>query len=272
MLLHDMMKRIRFLLGGLVLILGLTATTAHSQSAYQYISFSVLAQYNLATNDVPSEPDETVIKRNLVMVTSTNIVKAIAVDAFGVTNWTNWSSARLLRRINLVTGAERIYLNKGATNEVDVSSYFGATYTSNFTSGVSAAFPAATNNFAPNNPNPYETLYAGTNTTYFTAAGLFFISLNTTNLKMNLVGANFSYLGNGALSNYSGTLSGTNYSGVAVEGETISVIGSFSWTPRTNIFDVDKATTNTFYSGPARGTVTVGVPAFSKLALPAPDL
>ncbi len=87
---------------------------------------------------------------------------------------------------------------------------------------------------------------------------------------MNLLGVNFSYIGNGKLTNYSGVQEGTNYSGL-VENETISVIGAFSWTPSTNIFDVDTATTNTFYSGPARGTVMVGVPGYSKLALP-PDL
>lgn len=263
-----MMKRIRFLLGGLVLLLCMTAMNARAQSAYQYLTFSVLGQYNIATNDIPSEPTETELKRELVMFTSTNIVKAIAVDAFGLPGWTNWSAARLLRRINLVTGAESIYLNKGGTNEVDVSSYFGTSYLSNFTSGVISAFPAATNNFGPNNPNPYGLLYSGTPTNHLTAAGLFFISLTTTNLKMNLVGVNFSYLANGALTNYSGDQSGTNYSGVVVERETISVIGDFSWTRSTNIFDVDTATTNAFYSGPARGTVMVGVPAYSKLALP----
>jgi hypothetical protein len=270
MLLDDMMKRIRFLFGGLVLIFGLAATGARAQSAYQYITFSVLGQYETATNNVPSDPTLTNLTHDLVMFTTTNIVKAIAVDAFGTPGWTNWSKAKLLRRINLVTGKESIYLNKATTNEVDVSSYFGGTYVSNFTTGAASAFPAAANNFTANNPDPYQRLYSGTPTNLVSSAGLFFISLNTTNLKMNLLGVNFSYLGNGKLTNYSGDQGGTNYSGL-VENETISVIGAFSWTLSTNIFDVDTTSTNTFYSGPARGTVTVGVPGYSKLALP-PDL
>ncbi len=108
---------------------------ACAQSAYQYITFSVLAQYETATNNVPSEPTLTNLTHDLVMFTTTNIVKAIAVDAFGTPGWTNWSSCQL-RRINLVTGAESIYLNKGTTNEVDVSSYFSGTSVSNFTTGI----------------------------------------------------------------------------------------------------------------------------------------
>ncbi len=113
---------------------------ARAQSAYQYITFSVLAQYETATNNVPSEPTLTNLTHDLVMFTTTNIVKAIAVDAFGTPGWTNWSKAKLLRRINLVTGAESIYLNKGTTNEVDVSSYFSGTSVSNFTTGIAGAF------------------------------------------------------------------------------------------------------------------------------------
>ena len=266
MLLRDMMKRIRFLLGGLVLIFGWMAIDARAQSTYQNIAFSVMAQYETETNDVPGDPTLTNEYLHLILITSANVVKAIAVDQFGTPDWTNWIAAGLLRRVNLVTGEERIYLNRGGTNNIDVSSYFGGSYVSNFMSGAADAFPAATDNFSTNNPNPFPPLFSGTTTNHQASAGLYFISLTTTNLKMNLLGANFSYLGNGALTKFSGDQKGTNYS-AKVENEVISVVGSLSWTRSTNIFDIVPGT-NTFYSGPARGTVTVRVPNYSPLALP----
>ena len=148
MLLRDMMKRIRFLLGGLVLIFGLMAIDARAQSTYQNIGFSVMAQYETDTNNVPGDPTLTNEYLHLILITSANVVKAIAVDQFGKPNWTNWSAATIVRRVNLTTGDERIYLNNGGTNEVDVSSYFSGSYVSNFTSGVSNAFPARWNRWS----------------------------------------------------------------------------------------------------------------------------
>jgi hypothetical protein len=228
-----------------------------------------MAQFETATNNVPADPTVTNEYLHLLLITSANVVKAIAVDQFGTPGWTNWSAAGLLRRVNLVTGEERVYLNIGGTNETDVSSYFSGSYAGNFTSGISNAFPAAASNFNANNPNPLQPLFSGVPTNHLASAGLFFISLNTTNLKMNLIGANFSYLGNGAITKYAGSQKGTNYSG-EVENEVISVVGTFSWTRSTNIFDVVPGT-NTFYSGPARGTVTVRAPSYSPLALPPPN-
>jgi hypothetical protein len=271
MLLRDMMKRIGFLFAGLVLIFSLMAIDARAQSTRQTIAFSVLAEYETETNDVPSDPTLTDQYFHLLLITGANVVKAIAVDQFGKPNWTNWSAATIVRRVNLTTGDERIYLNNGGTNEVDVSSYFSGSYVSNFTSGVSNAFPAATNNFDTNNPNPLQPLFSGTPTIHRASAGLFFISLTTTNLKMNLVGSSIGGLGTGlgVLTKFSGNEKGTNYSG-EVENEVISVVGSFSWTMNTNLFDISPGT-NTFYSGPAHGTVTVREPTYSPLALPSPN-
>jgi hypothetical protein len=264
-----MMKRIRFLLGGLVLIFGLMAIDARAQSTYQGIAFSVLTQYETMTNDVPTDPTLTHEYLHLLLITSANIVKAIALDYFGTPEWTNWADASILRRVNLVTGDEGIYLSRGGITNIEVSKYFQGTYVSNFMSGASNAFPGATNGFSNYNPNPYQPLFAGQPTNHTTSAGLYFITLNTTNLKMNLVGVNFSYLGNGVITNFVGRIKGTNYS-ERVEDEVISVIGTFSWTRSTNLLDISPGT-NTFYSGPARGTVVVRMPTFSPLALPPPS-
>jgi hypothetical protein len=266
MLLRDIMKRLRVAFGFLA-FLGLMVIDARAQSTYQTLTFSVQSQYEFTTNNIPNQPDVVHETLQLLLFTSANVAKAIAVDEFGNPGWKTWATAVLLRRVNLVTGEDRIYLSKGyGTNAVDVTSYFSGSYVSNFTSGRFAAFPVGMNNFTPNNPDPFQPLYSGTNTTYLTSAGLYFISLNTTNLKMNLLGANFGVPVNGTLHNYKGTQTGTNYS-AQVQNEIISVVGTFSWTPNTNIFDIGPVT-NTFYSGPAHGTVTVGEPSYSKLALP----
>ncbi len=261
-----MMKRLRFVLGLLVFALGLTGINARAQSAYQNIAFSVQGQFETATNSVPSEPNTTFENLHLILFTSGDVVRSIAIDLFGTESWTNWSNAGLLRRVNLVTGEERIYLSRGGTNVVDASSYFSGSYVSNFMSQVPVAFPSATNNFGPLNPDPYQPLFTGTNGNHFNSAGLYFISLNTTNLKMNLVGANFSFLGNGLLHNFKGVQSGTNYSG-EVQNEVISVVGTFSWNRSTNLLGVGSGPSD-FFSGPARGNVTVRDPAYSVLALP----
>ena len=148
-------------------------------------------------------------------------------------------------------------------------SYFSGSYASNFMSGVPAAFPSATNNFTADNPDPYQPLFTGTNENHFNSAGLYFISLNTTNLKMNLVGANFSYLGNGVVHHYKGVQKGTNYSG-EVQNEIMSVVGTFSWNRSTNLLNVATGPTQ-FYSGPAHGSVVLRDPVYSTLALPATD-
>jgi hypothetical protein len=262
-----MKKRIRFLISGIVLLCGLMATGARAQSAFQSIGFSVLGEYETVTNDVSVVPPVTNQYFHLVVFTTPNVVKAIAVDKFGYPRWTNWANALLLRRVNLVSGEESIYLDN--TNlQVDVSDYFTNTYLTNFSAGVGAAFPAATNNFTANNPDPLQMIHSGSPPMYRAAAGLHFISLTTTNLKMNLLGASFGGLGLGigVLNRFSGDVDGTNYSG-EVPNDVIQVVGSFSWTPNTNIFDI-MAGTNTFYSGPAHGTVTTRVPVFSRKALP----
>jgi hypothetical protein len=269
MLLGDMTKHFRFLLAGLAAILSLMPIHARAQSARQNVAFSVLAQYQFETNDVPDDPTVMHDYFHLILINSSNVVKAIAVDQFGTPDWTNWANAALVHRINLVTGEEGMFLSRGPlTNEFDVSSYFSGSYVSNFMSGTSSAFPAATNNFESYNPDPYQPLFYGSPTNHKALAGMYFISLNTTNLKMNLLGVNFGSfaLGNGVITQFSGNEDGTNYSGEAQNG-VIFVVGSLSWTRSTNLFDIAPGT-NTFYSGPARGTVTLRVPAFSKLAAP----
>jgi hypothetical protein len=262
-----MMKCIRLLISAIVLLFGLMATGARAQSAFQSIGFSVLGEYETVTNDVSVDPPVTNQYFHLIVITTPNVVKAIAVDKYGHPGWTNWANALLLRRVNLVSGEERIFLDN-TNGQVDVSDFFTNTYVSNFSADVAAAFPAATNGFTTNNPNPLDVIHSGSPPKYRAAAGLHFITLTTTNLKMNLLGASFGGLGLGigVLNRFSGDVDGTNYSG-EVPNDVMQVVGTFSWTPNTNIFNI-KAGTNTFYSGPAHGSVTTRLPVFSKKAIP----
>jgi hypothetical protein len=256
-----MTKLIRFILASVVILFSLAAIETHAQSVRQVMSFSVLTQYEFDTNDVVNDPGLTNQYVRQLLFTSGSVVKAIMLDLKG-RSWTNWIGASLQRRVNLLNGHEGVYITMGGTNEIDVSSFFGDSYVSNFTADVMANFPNAANNFnynGTNFPSPYPPLFTGALTsakTNFTgSSGFHYITLNTTNLKLNLLGVNFRVPGDGGLT----TFSGTGYS-QSIESEVMIVLGAFAWNQTTNFYSPVTDITNTFYSGPAHGTVTVEVP------------
>jgi hypothetical protein len=256
-----MTKLIRFTLASVVILFNLAAIETRAQSSSQAISFSVLAEYEFDTNDVVTEPGLTDQYARQLLLTTGSVVKAIMLDLKG-RSWTNWIGAALQRRVNLLNGHEGIYITRGGTNEVDVSSFFGDSYVSNFTADVMANFPNAANNFnynGTNLPSPYPPLFSGAFTSSKTnltgSAGFHFITLNTTNLKMNLLGVSFRVPGEGGLT----TFSGPGYS-QTVETEIITVLGAFVWNQTTNFYAPVTDITNTFYSGPAHGNVAIGLP------------
>jgi hypothetical protein len=297
------MKRIRFLFGCLAVLFGFMATDARAQSSRQIMTFSVLTDYQDETNDAPADPGLTNVFIQPLLITSGNIVKAILLDVKG-RKWTNWTGATLQRQINLITGEEGVYITLGGTNELNVSSFFSDTYVSNFTEGVLDAFPFATNNFTYSYTNdivnaytnitdgstnvtlitntvvttndlqsPYPPLFNGQTSSTFvhhrSSAGLHFISVNTRNLKLNLLGASLQAPGDGAITTFTGRYKGTNYS-MGVQKESIYIVGTFSWNKSTNFFSAVTNVTNVFFSGPARGSVIIGVPTYSAIT-PAPE-
>lgn len=297
------MKRIRFLFGCLAVLFGFMATDARAQSSHQIITFSILTDFQNETNAAPNEPGLTNLFIQPLLITSGNIVKAILLDIKG-RKWTNWIGATLQRQINLTNGEEGVYITLGGTNELNVSSFFGDTYLSNFTGGVLDALSFATNNFTyfytndivtaytnitdgstnvtlitnavvttNNLQSPYPPVFNGQASSTFvhhrSSAGLHFISVNTSNLKLNLVGASLQAPGDGAITTFTGHYDGTNYS-VGVQDESIYVVGSFSWNGTTNFFSPITNVTNVFYSGPARGSVIIGAPNYSPIT-PPPD-
>jgi hypothetical protein len=256
-----MTKLSRFILASVVILFSLAAIETHAQSVRQAITFSVLTQYEFDTNDVVGEPGLTNQYVRQLLFTSGNVIKAIMLDLKG-RSWTNWAGAALQRRVNLLNGHEGVYITRGGTNEIDVSSFFGDSYVSNFTADVMASFPNAADNFTYNGTNlqsPYSPLFTGTLTAAKTnltgASGFHYITLNTTNLKMNLLGVNFRVPGDGVLTNFSGP----GYS-QSIESDVLVVLGGFSWNQTTNFYSPVTNVTNVFYSGPAHGTVTIGAP------------
>ena len=189
-----------------------------------------------------------------------NIVRAIAIDLNG-TNFgaaTNWAGSVLLREVNLTNGNEGVFLLKNGM-QTNVSSFFGGSFSNNFTGGLSNAFPVlgtgftnfsfATNGFtdvfyydSTNEltnlslsvvANGVTTTFTNSDTNIFTngfnlatplvegrvqtigtnsttnfsrTAGLYYLSLNTTNIKFSVVGA-----GDGFITPVAGAISGVVY-------------------------------------------------------------
>src|SRR5208282_2888143 len=75
-----------------------------------------------------------------------NVIKALAVDLEG-TNFATWTGSFLVREVNLTNGNEGIFLRK-AGKQTNVSSFFGLSYSNNFTGELTNEFPALNTNLA----------------------------------------------------------------------------------------------------------------------------
>lgn len=258
------------------------AVSLNAQISVQRLTISLLASYQtntFATNTSGASPlTNTYSKIKTVLIGTANVIKAIAVDAEG-TNWSLWAGAELVREVNLTNGNEGIFLRKG-TNNFNVSNYFVGSFSNNFTSGWSNAFPGATNhiygqtniaiNGVTNNAAPSFELVQGsirmTGPTNFVTNdvktdGLYFLSLNTTNIKFNVIGA-----GDGEVQTVAGHIDGTLFSR-PVNSEVIGSAGTYFLNVTTNIFDTG-TDTPVYVTGPVRGTVVVGTPNFSPITGP----
>ncbi|MGO8700999.1 MAG: hypothetical protein ACLQVY_25185 [Limisphaerales bacterium] len=259
------MRFIRLALVGLALSFGLAARNASAQSIQQPITFAINAEFEVTTNY--SENDTLTnyysARRN-VYVGTLNIVKAIALDVFGE-KWTNWSAATILRRINPTTGEEGIFLRTG-NYFTNISRFFGTSFLNDFTSDAANAFPGLTNNFTPSLPvfHGWITNKGGESFTNTISIGtLRYLSLNTTNLKFNLVGVNFAIFSNGRLTNVVGTVDHVQYSN-DVDAITVNAVGSLYINMATNILVAPPRA----YSGIAHGSWSTGTPIFSRFPGP----
>ena len=299
------MNKIRFSLFAVAAALILAASGLQAQTSIQRLTFSLLAEYqtntfftNSANPAGPLTNEESRIRT--VLIATGNVVKALAVDLDGSSS-TTWNGAELVREVNLTNGTEGIFLRK-AGNQTNVSSFFGGSYSNNFTGELTNEFPALNTNFAigftntitnvvtnggftniftnvftnsfpssfSNNFNLETPLVRGsrlmtgpTNTTtnFVRTAGLYFISLNTTNLKFNLVA-----VGDGAVANVAGRISGTRYE-LPVNFQHLGTAGSFYLNTTTNIFDTGTGAP-VYMTGPIHGSFSTTTPTFSAIAGP----
>jgi len=304
--------------------LALAAGGLHAQTSIQRLTFSLLGEYQTnifyTNSDNPPLTNED-SRTHTILIGTGSVIKALAVDLEG-TNYSTWTGSELVREVNLTNGNEGIFLRK-AGNQTNVSSFFGGSYSNNFTAGLSNAFPALNNNFAnvifgsngvtdiitytatndianlaangvtnlvasvvtngvtniftngviqvvTNNFSLETPLVRGwrrmsdpTNTTtnFVTTAGLYFISLNTTNLKFNLMA-----VGDGAVTSVAGSIEGTPYER-AVNSQYLGTAGFFYLNTTTNIFDTG-ANLPVSFTGPMRGTFSTTQPWFSTIPGP----
>ena len=263
------MKKVQFLMA---LLLG-TVAAAHSargQTSVQRLSFSVFGQYQ--TNELTTHSSRTATNRittevaKSVEISSDNILKAIAIDEFGA-GWINLTTASLVRETDFAnghSGAEGIFLYRAwPPTNVNVSSHFS--FTNNFTSGVTNNFPAVTNfNFANPVHGGTVTLKGGgslTNTNSLTCAGLFYVSLYTTNIQFNLIG-----YGTTTTTDLTGSIHRTNLYSGEVQSLQAACVGSFGLYVGTNLFGTnvvsDALEPTNFVSGPAHGSFGAAAPFF----------
>jgi hypothetical protein len=253
-------------------VLALAASNGRAQTSLQPLSLSLLAGYqanSYTTNTTTDTTNETARLPGILIATG-NIVRAIAVDLDGPTS-TNWNGANLVREVNLTNGNEGIFLRKNGL-ETNVSSFFGLTFSNNLTAGLLAGFPGLTNFPGVSNVSPanFELIhgsvvdFGATNATTNASrtSGLYSLSINTTNLKINLIG-----VGDGNLVEVSGQISGVPYKG-KINTELVGCAGTFYLNLTTNIFDQGTNTLPFFVTGPLHGSLGLGQPRFA--AIPGP--
>jgi hypothetical protein len=244
-----------FLLAGLLI----AAQCARAQVASQFLSFSIVGEYEVdsfQTNVVTDTTNQAARIRG-VWIGTTNVVKAIAIDLEGLL-WQKWAGANIVRETDMATGTEGIFLRLGAAS-TNVSSFFGTSYLSNFKENVPSVLGFSNMTYYSNGVvTPFTNSAYGANlsttganpttTNVVKSADLFSVSLNTSNLKFNLL----------AFGTTSGTNIVVNYKGTHyqrwVDFLSANGVGNFAINLGTNLFfGTNLYETTNFVSGPARG-------------------
>ena len=283
------MNKIRLSFFAVGAALALAAGGLHAQTSIQNLTFSLIGDFQTNTfttntsDGTPVSTNEVLVVRPILFTTA-NVVKAIAVDLEG-TNWdlegtdsTNWNGARLVREVNLTNGAEGIFLRKG-TNQINVSSFFRASFTNNFTGYLSNYLALVTNGFTNSFTNGFTNSFplqaaiiggkisfdidTGTNTTnYKSSAGLYTLSFFSSNVQFNTFG-----FGSGVIANVGGDIDGTHLRTLDQfrsdrRGRSIIYLNTTS-----NIFDLG---TNlpAYIGGPLHGSITTGAGYFFDISGP----
>jgi hypothetical protein len=271
------------------------AAGVHAQTSIQNITISLVGEFqtnvfvvngvgtNSATNAIPWSAELSQI--HPVLVTTFGVRRALEYDLEG-TDYGVWAGAQLVREVNLTNGNEGIFLLLG-DKQTNVSRFFDGSFSNNFMAELTNAFPALTNNISgltndimaftnsatTNITIPQTLLNRGwlyrpniattTNVTnaLLTTAGVYFISLNTSNIKFNLVG-----VGDGAVTHVAGSVDGAA-SEAPINSEYLGCAGTYYLNLATNIFDTGTNAPR-FVTGPMHGTFVTGPPHFSPIPGP----
>jgi hypothetical protein len=250
------------------LALALTAGSLQAQTSIQRLTFSLLGEYEtnvLFTNT--ANPAGTVTNENAfirdILIGTGNVIKALAVDLEG-TNFATWTGGTLVREVNLTNGHEGIFLRKGG-NQTNVSSFFGGSFSNNFMGEVTNGFSGAASNFIPqlllNHGELRMSNPTNTTTNFLSTGGLYFVSLNTTNLKLNFVA-----VGDGTVTTVAGRINGTLYER-AVESQFLGTAGTFYLNTTTNVYSAG-SNAPVYLTGVLRGTFSTTPPSFSDIPGP----
>jgi len=278
-----------------VTILALAAGGLNAQTSIQSITLSLVGEYatnsyyingtNAGTNNVQWSSEFTQIRP--IIISTAGVKRTMAIDLLG-TDYTIWNGSELVREVNLTNGNEGIFLRKGS-KQTNVTTFFDGSSGSNFMAGLPGAFPALSNNISGLTENvaiysnnyslmtnisiPQTQLTRGwlhrpdisdTNvitTNYLSTAGVYFVSLDTTNIKFNVVGS-----GNGSATMVSGSVDGVLYQR-SVDSEYMLCVGTFYLNLSTNFYGPGTVPP-VFVTGPIRGTFAVGPPTFSEIPGP----
>ena len=268
------MNKIRFSFFAAGAALAVVAGGLQAQTSIQAIHFTLFAEYqtntfftNTTNPEGPLTNENAVIRT--VLIGTGNLVKALAVDLEG-TAWTNWAGSTLVREVNMTNGNEGIFL-RVAGRQTNVSSFFGGSFSNNFTGGLTTNFPGLTNfsgltnTFVPQLQLDRGTLRmtdpTNTTTNFVRTAGLYFVSFNTTNIKFNMVA-----VGNGYGSNVIGGIDGTIYER-PINWQYLGTAGSCYLNTTSNIFDTGDDPP-VFFSGPIHGSFSTSQPWFRNIAGP----
>jgi hypothetical protein len=265
------MNRIRFsFLIAMAVLAGLVfPQNLRAQTSIQQLNFTLLCEYQTNTfytnisntfGDLTNEHSG--IKN--ILIAPHGVLKAIAVDMFG-TNWTNWTYGHLVREVNLTNGNEGIFIRTPSGDQTNVSSFFGGTFSNNFMAAITNLFPGSTNNFEPsfqvNRGWIYQTNETGFETNYIRTGGLYALSLNTTNMRINIVAA-----GDGTITNVYGYMDGTLYER-QINTEYIGSAGTFYLNVTTNVFNMG-SNPPVYLTGIVRGSISVAQPYFAPIPGP----
>jgi len=255
------MKPVQFLMACLIAT-GVAVGHAQAQVARQTLTFVLSGQYQ--TNAIHPGAGYTNEHKFIktVYFSTANIRKALALDHAG-TDWTNLYDTDLVREIeftNGLSGREGIFLYRSSPpTNVNVSSNFSLNFTNNFTQDVAGAFPGATNFGVNNTVSGGVFTRDSTNTNSLVSAGLFSISLYTTNLQFNLIG-----YGTTTETNLLASHDGVRYSGPVQRLQVLTGVGTFGLNVSTNFFEnsIVGAPNTNFVSGPAHGYFGTAAPVF----------